>query len=286
MLIIAHRGAWAETGLPEQTRASFEAALHEIEADGVECDVRLTADGEVVCHHDATAERLTGDPRAIHELTFAELRALDWDATARRPSRGIVTLAELVGICRAVERPIVLAIELKHPNPAGTALEAAVLDVLTAAGWDPATSTIGTVGVSLMTFNPESLAVLLPVVPSEHITLLTAEAALDDIAYAVDATGVDAATRAALEEQLAAALTAGRALIDAGAVGGVGPDIHTVRTEPAAIARWTTTGRTVRVWTVDDYADADLCADLGVQQLETDRPRELLAWRDARRNGR
>jgi glycerophosphoryl diester phosphodiesterase len=218
MLIIAHRGAWAETGLPEQTRASFEAALHEIGADGVECDVRLTADGEVVCHHDATTDRLTRDPRAVAESTLADLRSLDWDSTTELTSRGIVTLAELIDICRAAARPVVLAIELKHPNPAGTALEAAVLDVLAASGWDASTSTIGEVRVSLMSFNPESLAVLLPVVPAEHVTLLTAEAALDDIAYAVDTAQVDAAAYALLEAQLAAALAAGRALIEAGAV--------------------------------------------------------------------
>lgn len=284
MLIIAHRGAWAETGLPEQTRASFEAALHDVGADGVECDVRLTADGELVCHHDATAERLTRDPRAISESTLAQLRALDWDATTDLASGGIVTLAELIDICRAAARPVVLAIELKHPNPAGTAVESAVLEVLAASGWDAATSTIGEVRVSLMSFNPESLPVLLPVVPGEHVTLLTAEAALDDIAYAVDTTQTDAATYALLEAQLVAALAAGRRLIEAGAVGGVGPDIATVRDDPSAVARWVEAGRTVRVWTVDDYADADLCADLGVQQLETDRPRALLAWRDARRN--
>ncbi|MET0813417.1 MAG: glycerophosphodiester phosphodiesterase family protein [Microbacterium sp.] len=284
MLIIAHRGAWAETGLPEQTRASFEAALHDVGADGVECDVRLTADGELVCHHDATAERLTRDPRAISESTLAQLRALDWDATTDLASGGIVTLAELIDICRAAARPVVLAIELKHPNPAGTAVESAVLEVLAASGWDAATSTIGEVRVSLMSFNPESLPVLLPVVPGEHVTLLTAEAALDDIAYAVDTTQTDAATYALLEAQLVAALAAGRRLIEAGAVGGVGPDIATVRDDPSAVARWVEAGRAVRVWTVDDYADADLCADLGVQQLETDRPRALLAWRDARRN--
>ncbi|MET0735305.1 MAG: glycerophosphodiester phosphodiesterase family protein [Microbacterium sp.] len=282
MLIIAHRGAWAETGIPEQTRAAFEAAFA-LGADGVECDVRLTADGEVVCHHDATAERLTGSTVAVHDARLAELRDLDWEATSTEASGGIVTLAELIGICRAAARPVVLAIELKHPNPAGVALDAAVLDVLAAAGWDPETSTIGDVRVSLMSFNPESLAVLVPVVPAVQVTLLTADAALDDIAYAVDASGADAASRAVLEAQLAAALAAARELIEAGAVGGVGPDIDTVRAAPASVRQWVEDGRTVRVWTVDDPADAELCADLGVQQLETDRPRALLSWRDSRK---
>lgn len=274
MLILAHRGAWAETGLPEQTRGAFEAAFA-MGADGVECDVRLTADGAVVCHHDATLDRLTGDPRGVHELTLPELSALAWDAA----SGGPVTLAELIGICRAAGRPVVLAIELKHPNPAGTALETAVLRVLSEAGWDAAASAVDEITVSLMTFNPESLPALLPVVPAEHVTLLTADAALDDIAYAVDTSETDAAARSALEAQLAEALRVGRSLIDAGAVGGAGPDIDLVRREPDTVRGWIEGGRTVRVWTVDDPADAALCASLGVPQLETDRPQALLAWR-------
>lgn len=281
MLIIAHRGAWAETGLPEQTRASFEAALA-LGADGVECDVRLTVDGEVVCHHDATAERLTGARVAISDATLAELRALDWDATAPgTASGGIVTLAELIDLCLDAARPVVLAIELKHPNPAGVDLDAAVIRVLADAGWNAADATLGTVRVSLMSFNPESLGVLLRVVPAEHVTLLTTEAGLDDIAYALDTAGADAAARAALEARLSAALAAARDLIEVGAVGGVGPDIDTVRTAPATVRRWIDAGRTVRVWTVDAREDAALCAGLGVQQIETDRPRDLLAWRDA-----
>jgi glycerophosphoryl diester phosphodiesterase len=279
VLIIAHRGAWAETGHPEQTRAAFEAAVR-IGADGVECDVRLTADRQVVCHHDATAERLTGDPRAIHELTLAELRDLRW----AEGSGGPVTLAELIDVCRAAGRPFVLAIELKHPNPDGTAIEAAVLDVLAVAGWDPVTAALGDVRVSLMTFNPESIPVLAAVVDPRRVTMLTAEAALDDIAYALDAddlAGADAAARAELQAQLSAALAGGRDLVARGVVGTVGPDLDTVRADPAAVRDWVSAGLTVRVWTVDDPEDAARCVDLGIAELETDAPRALLAWRDA-----
>lgn len=275
--IIAHRGAWAETGLPEQTRAAFEAAF-DLGADGVECDVRLTADGVVVCHHDATVKRLTGDPRSVHELTLAELRALEWGEA----SGGAVTLAELADIASAAGRPVVLAIELKHPNPDGTRLEEAVLEALTSAGWDAGTAMLGAVTVSLMTFNPASLPTLLPVVAAEHIVLLTAEAALDDISYAVDTTEADNAARAALEAELAGALALGRSLIDSRAVGGAGPELDLVRREPDAVRGWVAAGQTVRVWTVDTTEDAEACAALGVTQIETDRPRALLAWRNER----
>ena len=45
-LVFAHRGASAE--LPEHTLAAYQSAL-DTGADGVECDVRLTRDGHLVC---------------------------------------------------------------------------------------------------------------------------------------------------------------------------------------------------------------------------------------------
>ena len=44
--VVAHRGASAT--LPEHTLAAYDLALKE-GADGVECDVRLTRDGHLVC---------------------------------------------------------------------------------------------------------------------------------------------------------------------------------------------------------------------------------------------
>lgn len=70
-LVISHR---TQNGtMPENTLVGVEAAL-EARADGVELDVRLTADGIPVLLHDATLERTTGDPREVSALTFEELR--------------------------------------------------------------------------------------------------------------------------------------------------------------------------------------------------------------------
>ena len=52
--VVAHRGASA--ALPEHTIGAYELALKE-GADGVECDVRLTRDGHLVCVHDRTIDR-------------------------------------------------------------------------------------------------------------------------------------------------------------------------------------------------------------------------------------
>ena len=49
--IIAHRGAWKEFNLPENSIASLEKAI-ELKCDGAEFDVRRTADGVLVVNHD------------------------------------------------------------------------------------------------------------------------------------------------------------------------------------------------------------------------------------------
>jgi len=66
MLLLAHRGYHA--GLPENTMAAFAAAAR-LGVDGIETDVRLSADGEPVIVHD----RVTPRQRAVAELTRREI---------------------------------------------------------------------------------------------------------------------------------------------------------------------------------------------------------------------
>ncbi len=73
-LIIGHRGASTEA--PENTLAAFGLAAAQ-GADGVELDVRLSADGDVVVIHDATVDRTTGGRGQVRALRTAELQALD-----------------------------------------------------------------------------------------------------------------------------------------------------------------------------------------------------------------
>lgn len=109
MLIIGHRGAVA-TDSPENTLASVDRALRE-GADGVEVDVRLTADGVPVCHHDPGLWRTAGDTRHVVSLPAAQLPRVHGHTVPR--------LADVVDLVGDRGR---LVVELKTPHwPAGAA---------------------------------------------------------------------------------------------------------------------------------------------------------------------
>ncbi len=72
--IIAHRGASAVA--PENTLAAVRTAW-EMDADAVEVDVHLTADGHAVVIHDARTRRTTNADLRVAKSTLAQLQVLD-----------------------------------------------------------------------------------------------------------------------------------------------------------------------------------------------------------------
>jgi glycerophosphoryl diester phosphodiesterase len=100
-LIIAHRGASADA--PENTLAAFRLAIAE-GADGLECDLRMSADGVIVINHDDVLQRAHERPMRIAEATAAALAAED-----------VPTLAETLATVRG-KLPLI-NLELKEPIP-------------------------------------------------------------------------------------------------------------------------------------------------------------------------
>lgn len=107
--IIAHRGASSDA--PENTLAAFRLAWQQ-GADGIEGDFRLTADGRVVCIHDADTKRVAGRELVVADATYDELRALDVGAWKGDAWRGepIALLDEVLEILPAGK---MLLVELK-----------------------------------------------------------------------------------------------------------------------------------------------------------------------------
>ena len=98
-LRLAHRGDWRVA--PENTLAAFRAALERPGCDGLEFDVRVSADGIPVVCHDETLERVQGRSARVDALTAEALSRAD-----------VPTLAEVLEV--AGRRPF-LDIELKVP---------------------------------------------------------------------------------------------------------------------------------------------------------------------------
>jgi len=109
-LRLAHRGDWRHA--PENTLAAFRAALAVPACDGLEFDVRCSADGVPVVCHDETLVRVQRRPERVASLTAAALSDVD-----------VPTLADVLG---AVGRRPFLDVELKGDPGAASA------DVLTA----------------------------------------------------------------------------------------------------------------------------------------------------------
>ena len=73
--VVAHRGSSAIKA--EHTLGAYVAALDE-GADGLECDVRLTADGHLVCVHDRDLRRTATTEGVVSTMSLAQLEDLDF----------------------------------------------------------------------------------------------------------------------------------------------------------------------------------------------------------------
>jgi glycerophosphoryl diester phosphodiesterase len=278
-LVYAHRGASA--AFAEHTRAAYLRAIAD-GADGVECDVHLTRDQQVVLLHDANLDRTSDGTGPVAERTLDELRRLDFSSWkgARIPTEyggkfdQFLTLPELLDILRAAGREIGLAIEFKHPSPYLLQLEDRVLEVLAAEGWDPRTSTLDNIRVSFMSFSPDAVKHLLKTVPAEYICQLVDDMNVDEIREEL---GLGMLTGNAVANVMRAARLEGERMLNDCEVRLAGPGIDYVRQHARTVRRWLESGRRFRVWTVDSEQDVALCQDLGIHELTTNRPAQVLA---------
>lgn len=244
------------------TLAAFERGIA-MGADGLECDVRMTADGHLVCWHDATVDRTSDGRGAVSRKTLQELRRLDcssWFVPRASPLEppaspgspgwsgaagggGIVTLRELLELLRDQPRPVTLALETKHPSAVGGRVEEQVAVELRRVGWDEPLDA-ASARVRVMSFSAAALARMkqhCPAVPVVHLS----QAALD------------ARLPAIVEHDMKIAL---------------GVSIRSVREQPGRVTEWLSSGREVHVWTVDEISDMDLCHSLQVGAMISNRP--------------
>ena len=109
-VLFAHRGASAHA--PENTLPAFELALQQ-GADGVELDVKLTADDHVIVMHDPSVDRTTDGHGRVRDLSLADFRKLDAGGYYAESFRGtkVPTLDE---VFEAIGPRCVINVELTN----------------------------------------------------------------------------------------------------------------------------------------------------------------------------
>ncbi|MCQ4212364.1 glycerophosphodiester phosphodiesterase [Streptomyces longispororuber] len=251
--VIAHRGASQDA--PEHTLAAYKKAIED-GADALECDVRLTADGHLVCVHDRRVNRTSNGRGAVSALELADLAALDfgsWKDREEGPDwaggaadTSVLTLERLLELVADAGRRVELAIETKHPTRWAGQVEERLLLLLKRFGLDAPVPDEPS-PVRVMSFSARSLLRVQeasPTLPTVYLMQFVSprhrEGRLPK--------GVPIA----------------------------GPGIRIVRNHPGYIEKLTRAGHQVHVWTVDEPEDVDLCVRLGVDAIITNRPAAVL----------
>lgn len=251
--VIAHRGASSTAA--EHTLAAYMKALDD-GADGLECDVRLTADGHLVCVHDRRIDRTSNGRGPVSRQQLEQLEQLDWaswkrpwrdlddediDAVAPSPS-SILTLERLLDTVHDWGQPVDLAIETKHPSRYAGLVERRLIELLDRYGWArPRRGLISPARV--MSFSWMSLRRCLEMAPALEMVYL-----MDRMPLRFRDGTLPLGSRVA------------------------GPSIEIIKAHPEYVAKAHSAGNAVHVWTVNRPGDVELCLSLGVDAIITDNP--------------
>ncbi len=266
--VVAHRGATAAAA--EHTLAAYRQAAA-IGADAVECDVRMTRDGVLVCVHDRQIRHTSNGRGVVSAMPLAELEQFQFGA--RRPGRRltdrwaddeirtvtdepdlenglVLTLDRLLEYVTATPGTVRLAIETKHPTRHARKVEEALVACLRRYGLlgnGRPVEWAGQPAVRMMSFSQLAVRRMAELAPAVPTVLL-----------------IGKRLRPVRREVLNGSATA------------VGPSIALLRADPDFVADAHAAGKEVHVWTVNRPKDMDLARDLGVDAVITDHPDEML----------
>jgi glycerophosphoryl diester phosphodiesterase len=251
--VIAHRGASDRE--PEHTLAAYTEAI-KVGSDGLECDVRLTADGHLVCVHDRSVRRTSNGRGLVSTLELTQLEGLDWGSWKAREAvddeepdhvtdddrSHLLTLKRLLSLVADTDRRIEVAVETKHPTRYGGLVERRLAELLEHFGWARPDGPVRVMSFSLLAVR--RMRQLAPAVPRvflmERVPLPFRDGSLPP--------GTDTA--------------------------GISVDI--LHDHPAYARRVREQGNRLFVYTVDDLADVDRCLEAGVDAIITNRPADVL----------
>jgi glycerophosphoryl diester phosphodiesterase len=257
-LVVAHRGSSGAHA--EHTLRAYEKAVNE-GVDALECDIRMTRDGVLVCVHDRRVDRTSDGRGVVSTLELAELRELDfaswkrrehdalleasWEEADHEGSR-VLTLERLIQLVGDHDRRVELHIETKHPTRYGGLVEKALVDLLDryglarpAAREDSAVTVMSFASLSLRRVH--LMAPTLPtVILMDRVPVRYRDGSLPP--------RVDVA----------------------------GPSLEILKAHPRYVERVHDRGHRVHVWTVDETKDVDYVLGLGVDAVISNHPRRVL----------
>ncbi|WP_101523039.1 glycerophosphodiester phosphodiesterase family protein [Nocardioides houyundeii] len=250
--VVAHRGASHEQA--EHTLGAYTAAL-DAGAEALECDVRLTADGHLVCVHDRDLRRTASTRGIVSTMNLADLDDLDF-ASWKNPwadlddeapevdaSLGkVLTLRSLLETVRDYDHRVELAIETKHPVRYGGLVERRLVETLADFGWAGADSP-----ARVMSFSWSALQRVERLAPELDVVMLIEKAHHWPM------------LRRVIGEDWK-----------------VGPGVEELREHPGLARRLVASKRDLHVWTVNNAADLELCLELGASAVISDRPAYML----------
>jgi glycerophosphoryl diester phosphodiesterase len=264
VLVVAHRGSSGSAA--EHTLAAYELAVEE-GADALECDVRLTRDGVLVCVHDRKVDRTSNGRGVVSTLELRELAELDFASWRRaqhdplleadweevdtdRDRHSVLTLERLLQLAvdskSGAGRPVELHIETKHPTRYGGLVEQELVALLDRFGLaSPLSRSVSQ--VTVMSYAPTSLRRVHQMAPSLPTV------------YLMDRVPVRYRD-GRLPSQVSAA----------------GPSINILKTHPGYVERVHAKGSKVHCFTANEPDDIAYLLDLGVDAIISNHPRRVL----------
>jgi glycerophosphoryl diester phosphodiesterase len=247
--VVAHRGA--SSSRAEHTRGAYELALQQ-GADAVECDVRISRDGRLVCVHDRRIDRTSNGRGAVSGLTVAEMAALDF-ASWHAPDQtelGVLQLDELLGMLHDGRHRTRLFVETKHPARYRGLVEHRLAELLARHGL-AAPGVRTEAPVLMMSFSEAAVRRFKQAAPRVPTVLLLSR--------------ISGVRRGGVLPEWADL---------------AGPDVRLLREDPGFVARVAALGRDTYCWTVDEPVDVELCKRAGVRYVATNRPEATRSYLD------
>jgi glycerophosphoryl diester phosphodiesterase len=228
------------TRYPENTLEAFSAAVR-MGADGIELDVQLTKDGEIVVAHDERLERVCDGTGYLNDHTLKELKSLDFSKTLPGKVCRIPALSEVFSLVKP--SALTINVELKNTEHLYLELPQKLLALVKEYGMEER--------VIYSSFNHYSLMHIKKLNPDAKIGLLYEFGLIDPWVYA-NYVKADA----------------------------VHPHYYVIAALPETVKRCHENGLMVNVWTVDDPDAIKFMLKCGVDIIITDKPDIAAAYRD------